>query len=41
MTPSATDYFWGQVPTWIWPVIVVGILGFIVYKAITRTCTPG
>jgi hypothetical protein len=34
MTPSATDYFWGHVPTWTWPVIVVGMFGFFVYEAI-------
>jgi len=30
MTPSATNHFWAHMPSWIWPVIVVAILGFVV-----------
>jgi hypothetical protein len=34
VTPSPTDAFWGHVPGWAWPLIVVGILAFFLVQAI-------
>lgn len=40
MTPGAGDGdFWSHVPTWMWPIIMVGILGFFVYQAVKASET--
>ena len=31
---SSDASFWAHIPSWMWPVILMGILGFFVYEAI-------
>ncbi len=32
--PGATDGFWSHIPSWGWPLIVAGIVGFFILQAI-------
>lgn len=33
-TVTISDAFWNHMPTWLWPVIAIGIVGFVVYQLI-------
>lgn len=29
-----SDVFWSHMPSWVWPIIAIGIVGFCLYQAI-------
>lgn len=31
---SMPDAFWDHFPTWVWPIIVIGILAYFLYQAV-------
>lgn len=31
---TPTDYFWAHLPSWVWPIIAIGIVGVMLYQAI-------
>lgn len=35
MTPvQIPDAFWSHIPSWVWPVVVAGLIGFFLYEGI-------
>lgn len=40
MNPGAGDAaFWGHIPTWAWPIVIAGIVGFFLYQLVKASET--
>lgn len=38
-SPSPTDLFWTHIPSWAWPLIILGVLGFFLVQVIRASET--